>query len=580
MDAEETQVLRYFRRIEKYWGVHLEVSFRSAAPGHPFSMVFGKVFIDLEELARQSPEERLRECGHELGHRALTPGTAAEELLWEAIAKQEGIEQSADFANIIAVVFIEHANWVGHWLGVCPWARKYSVGLERTLNKHSEGLPPPVQLLHELDLMSLAEYRKETPREEQSEVTTRCYQTLFRKDLLKPEMIRELARLTNHLFKAPLDFNEPWNRGDGSNGDGKGDGGQVGGDEGKEEGGEKSGEGREEEGGGSANGRDRKGGKPKNSSGGRGSSLFVKPLPTRGEISRKEASEVAAALARLYGTEGIAEETKRLRKTREKRIARILTAWSAYTRVIPIVKKFAGKHETPLEVAARRWDVGMPLKRLDLKATISKYGAIVPGVTTLSRTEVQRKVTSTGLGCLCLMPDYSGSMRGEKVERVVEAALGLIETARHFNDKFSLISIGDGTSDLVFEPSYDYSRAFNALMDFQGYMDCYPGRMMDTAVSYGKASGGKQLTMVLSDNNPPDNFCDYQAQVKELTKFGPVIFVVFTTDYWNRTLKAIEGVDNAMAVLVEDPTKEFTWQALEPVWSAASEGKVTKTVAE
>jgi hypothetical protein len=497
-------------------------------------MRFGEIYLDPEELVKQSPEERLRECAHEEGHRAQSPGTVAEEILWEAIATQEGIQQPADFANSMSDAIIERTNTVGHSLGICPWSKKYSIGLETTLRKHSEGLPPSVQLIHELDLMSLAEYRKEKLKEEPSELAASCFRVLFKKDLLKPEMIRELARLAGHLFKKPLDYSQAWNQGD--DGDGEGT--------------------------------TKKDGKP-----GRGG-LFIKPLPTDGEVSHKEAGEVAAALAKLYGTEGITEETKSLLKTREKRISRILTAWSAYTKVMPIVKKFAGKHETALEVAVRKWNVGMPLKKLDLKATVSKYGVLVPGVTTLSRAEVRKTVTSSGIGNLALLPDFSLSMSGEKVERVVEAALGLIETARHFNDKFSLISIGDGESDLVFEPSYDYSRAFNALMDFEGYCDCYTKRMLDTALSFAERSG-KQLTMILSDNLPPDNFCDNSTQIEELSKFGPVIFVVFTPAYWNETQKAVEGKENVMAVLVEDPTKEFTWQALEPVWESVFAGKIT-----
>jgi hypothetical protein len=163
-------------------------------------------------------------------------------------------------------------------------------------------------------------------------------------------------------------------------------------------------------------------------------------------------------------------------------------------------------------------------------------------------------------------------MSGEKVERAIEATLGLIETARHFKDMFSLISIGgdfrkQSISDrLVFEPSYDYATPFNALLDFEGYGDCITNQMMNKAVEFAKRTD-KQLTMVMSDNLWPDDFCKYSRQLEELLKHGPVIFVVFTKDEgWGNTLGAIAGKENATAVLVEDPTEPFTWAALEPAW--------------
>lgn len=535
--SEKEEVMAFQRKVERYWGIHLETKFSSAG-GAPFSMRWGEVYLDEEELGRLDWDGRVREVGHELGHRAQEPGTAGGEVLWEAIATQEGVEQPADFCNVMSDMVIEHGNTVGHSLGVCPWAKPYSRGLRKTLAEHSEGRPPSVELLGEVDRMTLAEFRGKKVEAAPPALAERCYRLLFKAKLSKPEMIRRLAREAGHLFKDPMDYGESWNTGDGSE---EREAGEAEPDRGK-----------------------RGEGKP-----GR---ILIKPLSVTGEATPSEEGEIASALVQLYGVEGITKETKELLRERAKRALRTLTAWQAYTNVVPIMKVFAGKHEKPLEVATSKWNVGMPIRKLDLKATVSKYGMILPGITTLSRTEIKRTTTSSGLANLCLVFDGSGSMSGEKVERAIEATLGLIETARHFKDMFSLISIGgdfrkQSISDrLVFEPSYDYATPFNALLDFEGYGDCITNQMMNKAVEFAKRTD-KQLTMVMSDNLWPDDFCKYSRQLEELLKHGPVIFVVFTKDEgWGNTLGAIAGKENATAVLVEDPTEPFTWAALEPAW--------------
>ena len=373
--SEKEEVMAFQRKVERYWGIHLETKFSSAG-GAPFSMRWGEVYLDEEELGRLDWDGRVREIGHELGHRAQEPGTAGGEVLWEAIATQEGVEQPADFCNVMSDMVIEHGNTVGHSLGVCPWAKPYSRGLRKTLAEHSEGRPPSVELLGEVDRMTLAEFRGKKVEAAPPALAERCYRLLFKAKLSKPEMIRRLAREAGHLFKDPMDYGESWNTGDGSE---EREAGEAEPDRGK-----------------------RGEGKP-----GR---ILIKPLaPTaRRRHQRKEKGEIASALVQLYGVEGITKETKELLRERAKRALRTLTAWQAYTNVVPIMKAFAGKHEKPLEVATSKWNVGMPIRKLDLKGTVSKYGMILPGITTLSRTEIKRTTTSSGLANLCLVFDGSG----------------------------------------------------------------------------------------------------------------------------------------------------------------------------
>ncbi|MDV3293470.1 MAG: VWA domain-containing protein [Nitrososphaerales archaeon] len=534
------EILRQADKARNYWGVKLDVTFVPRGSSAPFSMRWGEVMLG-EEILGFSREQALREVMHEFGHRAQEPGTQAGQLLWEAIATEEGVEQPQDFTNVMSDAAIERANTVGHLLGVCPWADAYARGLRETLGEHpARGLPDGVKLLREMDRMTLSEWSGRKKPKGKSDLAARCYGALFNDDRSKPNRIRDLARLTKDLFTEPLDYDEDWNSSDDT----------------------KEGKRKKEPGGDASSG---KGSEPLRP-------MLVKPLPAKGKMSSSEAQEVAMALAKLYGE--LSEETKQLLKSREKRIVRHLTVWSAYSKVIPIVKKFVGKHESQVTVPASRWSLGMPLKKLDIKATVSRYGAIIPGITTLARMEVKQKTTSTGLGNLCLIVDSSGSMEGEKVDRVVEAAIGLIETANYFGDYFSLISIvGEAyraavLKETVFEPSRDYGAAVSAIIDVEGFGDCLAGMMMERAVSYAKRVG-RQLTMVLSDNIPPDNFCDHIRQIRDLSRYGPVIFIVFTGEAWDHTREVIGGVQNVSAVLVEDPTKPFTWEVLEPVWRQA-----------
>jgi hypothetical protein len=372
---------------------------------------------------------------------------------------------------------------------------------------------------------------------------------LFKNTASKASRIRELARLTKTLFDEVLDYNAAWNKPKPQDKDGGED--------------SDTGETTKEEGG--SNGDDTDASEKE-----RGGEMFIKPLPSSsGKLSNKEASQVAQELASLYGTPSAS--TMQFLKKRDRKIWRNLAVWSAYSQIVPLVKSFSsGTHES-FKLPISKWRPGMPIKKLDVRASVSRYGVLIPGVTTLARTDDPRTRGSPGssTGNLCLLVDSSGSMYGSKVDRVVEAAIGLIETARHFRDRFSLISMTTGPSN-VFEPSTDYQKAVDAAMEFEGGGDCRRRTMLDTACGFAKQEK-QQLTVILSDNIPPDNFCDQVEKMEELLEYGSVIFIVLTDGYWNETMKALAQIKSSKkckAVLVENPETPFTWQVLDPVWWA------------
>jgi len=101
----------------------------------------------------------------------------------------------------------------------------------------------------------------------------------------------------------------------------------------------------------------------------------------------------------------------------------------------------------------------MPLRELDAKASIAKYGVLIPNVTTLKKMYEE----GGSQRALILVIDKSGSMKGLiRIERAIEASVGLVEQVRRSGDLVSAIAF-DTFPWLTSPPSRNYTEIINKI---------------------------------------------------------------------------------------------------------------------
>jgi len=140
-----------------------------------------------------------------------------------------------------------------------------------------------------------------------------------------------------------------------------------------------------------------------------------------------------------------------------RRLAARVRRLGLYPRLMRNLRRaLDGGHELQRE-GWRTWSVGSPPSRLDLPATVQRCALVIPGVTTLERARAPtlRTAGRRAGSHLCLVVDDSGSTEGPVNDCEVEAALGLVEGARHFRDLTSVVAFGSEVS-LEVRPTADY----------------------------------------------------------------------------------------------------------------------------
>lgn len=108
------------------------------------------------------------------------------------------------------------------------------------------------------------------------------------------------------------------------------------------------------------------------------------------------------------------------------------------------------------------WTTSHPPERLDLEATLGRCGIAIPELTTLQPV-VDSRLSGPGYGRhVCIVVDDSGSTSGDVNRCEVEAALGLVEAARHFGDRVSLVAFGDRVT-VDIDPCLDYENVAESI---------------------------------------------------------------------------------------------------------------------
>ena len=391
-------VFNFANEVLRYFGLMLRVKIQDKPE---YSMDWKEIKISKRIL--ECSRERMKYIvAHEVGHRAIpnAPETAANMLLMKNIALNEGIKNVNLYINVVTDPLSDRGNLEGK-----PWSGDYAVGLREMLERAEKNLKrnyhPIYEWLIHIGKASLAEIEGK-PIDFLSDEEYECFILLFHDPRDWAERCRDLARKLRDMFQE----------------------------------------------------------EPKRMTCDR--IVFVRPIPWAvdqfdedySKMTEKEFEEVGKKLARLYPN-GL--------KFIHPRIIKYYRKWRIYGRLIPITEKLTSESKEKF-AGYERWKVGMPLRELDVKASLSKYGIIIPQVTTLKKCydKEGREGGKGGSGACVIIIDRSGSMAGLRLERAIEAAVGIVEQARRHGDLVSAIAFNH-RGWLLSPPSREYESITNKI---------------------------------------------------------------------------------------------------------------------
>ena len=419
---DEATFFRLADEVEVFWGVHLYPRLVEDARTPRTDWYYVSVPRDLLAEDRDSV---LTVLLHEWGHHTISPRTVRQMLFWQGIALGEGLGDSGEFLNTVADVWVDNWYLRGGRRGEGEWGEVYERGMTRHLElladqllaQFAEGRGDTIEVqrlavLFDLESLALCT-RWGTRHDPVLPITRDAWQVLTDERTSETDRIRKVARMLNYLY-------------------------------------------------------------PRTSDGRRAASAIPAGLwGTR--LVANPAGEPVEPLLRAWQREQVDVDARdmidllgpdRGRVAFENReLNRI------YAEVSRLLPRAAGPGASgPAEPAGSAvWRWGQPPRELDWVGTLSAFGFSVPGVTTLRRRWRAGGIESGEVArrTICLVADDSGSTWGSVNARVVEAAVGLVEAARRWRDRVSLVIFGDAVVD-AWPPCSDYAPLERRLVRMAG----------------------------------------------------------------------------------------------------------------
>jgi len=501
-----------FRDVLREEGVLLELTMR---PAHTASFIWGSVNIPPQEVAR-GRDFFESQCRHEVGHRVVpyAPSTVERSLAAKEVVKEEGIEDTHSFLNVVFDLMVDGRNLARNPGVYKPYMEYYT-------EYYLSSPDPRMRLLGEVGKLLLRQRSKD-------KTAVRLYDLLFRDGRRFYTRLREAARLLHPLFSsvneqeygtygsAPHNPNQNQQGEQGEQGE-QGQQGQQGEDQTQGQQGEDQTQGQQGEGqgqnqnqqeeqgeqqGGTSGGSKQDDGKENGGNGkdgdGRedgdtGSSGAGQPGASEdGKAGNDKSGDTGPTLANMSGAIEIpdldnARDVDIVDLARELQEAGVEVQprpsnnqahrlWLTYQR-LKLLDRFVeltenvGRRESTSEVP-EVWRPGDDPARLDLVDTIQRHGMAIPGVTTLKRGE--GRLFGTGrAGNVMLILDNSGSTgyhsRGKKIiDTIREAAFCITETARRKGDWAGAVAFGDGILWDIPMSNTDYDPLVDQIIEMDG----------------------------------------------------------------------------------------------------------------
>jgi len=143
------------------------------------------------------------------------------------------------------------------------------------------------------------------------------------------------------------------------------------------------------------------------------------------------------------------------------------------------------------------WTPGKSINDLDLRTSISSFGKVIPGATTMGITSLNSVSSSDGTGYqMTIILDVSSSMKANnRDERMIDAAVALNRAAKKNNYSVSIIVFGH-RADIIQRPTLDYELAEEKIFSIEADQNdtkLYP------ALTLIRSGNAKPLIYILTD---------------------------------------------------------------------------------
>ena len=477
----------FFDNVLKYFGVVLNLEIISSDK-HIASMTWGRVFIRKDGLKLDVKAQGLT-C-HEVGHRVFAPITMINELVWRAIAKEEGIDKTKDFTNIISDLWVN-----GGFVFDCSKYSKLYMNFLDVMGGKQFGF-----MQEEVNENIVKKGRGEELKFSNKTIQ-RVFSTLFYDTRDINTRVRELARILKDIVnKIPPEGFSGWGLGGCSLGN-----------------------------------------KLTEKEADQLAKELAKIAPN---LTMDDISELLADIEIMNGKEGDDKESRGIgrgegtEKTKEREIYYQYRKWQIYLKNITMLNSYWGKRSKIIDAGCETWRVGDKIEDLDVLTTVQTSGIAIPNITTVKRARSDKGETERGKGSsICLVVDKSASTYGDVIDREVEACFAIVENARHFGDKVSLLTFSGGLYVKgAIEPSFDYDHVEDKLVRLEGAGGTVIAPALKRARDFA-VKEGKQTTYIATDCGVWDMERAFTI-LEELASYGKIVlFFVSTSDIEDKDQK-------------------------------------------
>jgi len=162
------------------------------------------------------------------------------------------------------------------------------------------------------------------------------------------------------------------------------------------------------------------------------------------------------------------------------------------------------------------WDVGDEPEKMDALKSIENSGLMIPGITTLSREEVEGKGTD-GISTVLILLDSSGSMGGRNFTAAQIAVLNILRRFKHSGVKIGFIPFAGGISDAhVIYPTVKYDEIEDLLLRIEpgGGTTIKPALKLASVLE-------PQLLYIITDSHISDDW-----EIKEMANVRKIIYII------------------------------------------------------
>jgi Mg-chelatase subunit ChlD len=198
------------------------------------------------------------------------------------------------------------------------------------------------------------------------------------------------------------------------------------------------------------------------------------------------------------------------------------------------------------------WTPGKSINDLDLKSSISSFGKVIPGETTMGITSVDSVASSDGTGYqMTILLDVSSSMStNNRQERMIDAAVALNRAAKKSNYSVSIIGFGH-RSDFIQKPTLDYELVEEKIFTIEANQNdtrLYP------ALQLVRSGNAKPLVYILTDAGIYDLVEQKVVEImKKITAHGRcILFLIGSKDELDDKIRKTLKEMKVQAYLVPD----------------------------